>query len=1043
MSQHAPTDTDSTDTETDTDTDSMDDNDRPIIRPGSIDTDTEAQTDSPVERMKSSLSEEIHRDFTAADDDHPLVITAGSKDALESKTPVEVQKQLADGIYEDPAVFFREWKQNHIAAVVREAKRRVMNEKGEDALYYSIEHSHPELDTDHTIQFPKSAAAILDEARDLGYLPTIEFRINHDDQRLYTRDNGIAMTTGEAIELWNEPAMSGSGTDLSTAGNKGLGALTWVTIAGETGAALVKTRTRREQTITGSAVPERDQEGFEFYSYFGGILPVGNGGLDDDGFYGTEFDMPVRQSVDSHTFKEKMEKYTDIMPVQVSWYETEDGATEDDEFEATTFFDRYDEPPAIQIHRPGEFSVALDTPDIVEKNSYTNDTYLLDNPIERNAPYHTTIDTLWNDHIQVHNEQGLIVAGPNRGRLRSNVDELHGDLGDITDPDTPMPDVPLPEPVTSRDRFQQDGALERFLTYVDHIATSKELNLVNDYINGFLDTDTVAEGYDYIREHGTEWELYQKLLNKHAGSRTSRRPSRLFDWYAERDEVNFDADEADVFDSDDDDVADRKDGLPDKQTHPKYNHLRFLTGLYDNVDVATADTRGDPNLKENRKNNAELGDLLATQGKAPLYVGAKIHQDRAEVLFENEPDAVIIKVSAYGKWKTDPWNASLIKHVPLKESENDDGWDIPDHITDKHTTTTTTGDDTTAAGYTPKPEDFEDRPVKLRYTENSAVDERTTIGTLMGHIDSTDWGDTIGFTDRRWAVLFPSTHEEKISDNWHLSEHAIILKCTSNEAEALYQYPQVFYKDEFLAMLADTSIDAYNPFTEQTETVAVTDITDDMGAPDGTSPDARDYVDATDTHYYIHDGRAKFEALVKGEDNNDLPDDDQRYTLARDGVLDEFVSTMSLADPRADDPDGTEWRLAAASAIDRSTRRRFESHLGLSDAYQAPDDSIHTMLNESATNLTILGSYNAWMPTHASKQKLRWLADTLERSQYPAWENDSDIWGRYEQGYNGPKTYEKALLEACRNLGIDPSEHDPDHLEQAITMLATTCPEDS
>jgi len=395
-----------------------------VVTPETTD-DSASKYDSPAERMKAELPDKLHRNFVAADDDHPLVQTADTKEALISDTPVQVQKILSDGLYEDPEVFFREWAQNHIAAVTREAKRRLTDEYGEDVLYREITHDHPDIDGTRTIRLPKKAADIIEAAKDIGYNPRIEFEVNHDDGRLRTRDNGIGMTTGEAIEVWNEPAVSGSGTDLSSAGNKGIGSLTWVSIAGEQGAMTVTTSTKREQTPTGEVVPQRDRDGYKFYSYFGGIIPIpGDVG---DGWVGTEFDIPIQDSVDPTQFRSQMAQYADLLPVQITWYEVQNGETTvEEEFDRTSFLEQYDKEPAIVIDRPGEFTITMDTPDIVSKGRSSHDTFLLDNPISRNATHSQSFNTLWNDHIQFHNEQGLIVAGPNRGRLESQVDELAG-----------------------------------------------------------------------------------------------------------------------------------------------------------------------------------------------------------------------------------------------------------------------------------------------------------------------------------------------------------------------------------------------------------------------------------------------------------------------------------------------------------------------------------------------------------------------------------------------------------------------------------------
>jgi hypothetical protein len=346
---------------------------------------------SPVERIERDLPQKVHRNFVASSDDHALVETAGTKEALLSNVPVDIQQVVAQGLYEEDDVFFREYIQNAIAACVREGRRVVRNIYGDDALYRYVTHDHPSLDGERQIKLPKKARDILDLAREHGYVPNIEIEVNYDESKLIVRDNGIGMTTGEVIEVWKEPAQSGSGRDQASAGNKGIGSLTWVNIAGEDGAMIVRTATRREQTADGQPVPQRDRDGFSFFTFFGGVVPIEN--EVEDGFYGTEFEIPVPDSHDMTTFKDKAAKYCDILPVEVTWYETENGITEDSEFEASAPTDQYDREPPISIERPGEFSVYLGPAELVPKGHGDDDTWLLDNPIDRNLSEKTS--TRW------------------------------------------------------------------------------------------------------------------------------------------------------------------------------------------------------------------------------------------------------------------------------------------------------------------------------------------------------------------------------------------------------------------------------------------------------------------------------------------------------------------------------------------------------------------------------------------------------------------------------------------------------------------------
>lgn len=1017
---------------TDDTTDTMSENtDAPdtIVTPGTLDTESDDETDSPAEKMRSTIEEKFHRDFTAASDDHPLAVTAGSKEALRSDTPVQVQEILSEGLYESPDAFMREWKQNHIAAIVREAKRRIIEEYGEDLLFYTIEHDHEELDGPRQIRLPKSSEDVLDTARELGFIPTIEFVVDHDEQKLTTRDNGIGMTTGEVIEVWNEPAVSGSGVDLSSAGNKGIGSLTWVTIAGKEGAMVGQTRTRRMETLSGKTVPQRDRDGFNFVSYFGGVLPVD--GPVPDGFYGTKFEIPVRDDIDTHQFFGWMEDYTDVLPVQIDWHEIEDGVRDEEEFERTTFWDRYDEEPSIQIDRPGEFRIALDTPAIVKKGGRHNDTFLLDNPIDRNASYNQSFDTLWNEHIQILNEQGLIVAGPHRGMLASEVDELHGDVHDIEDPDAPMPDVPLPEPVSSRDTLKNDEALDRFLTYANHLATQEEIDRVAEYVNGYLDADDVNEALEFIRERGTEYELFTKLVSNHKRSTILKHADRLYEWFDERDEIDFDGDDCDHRTDADGNVVtnDNDEPLDDYTTHEKWDHIDLLAKMRESVDYATKSTYGDPNKKSNRSSDT-LGHVL-TQAKCwPIFAGGTINQDRARVITNTYPDAAMLKIKSYGKFQGEPFNATKVKNVPFKrDAEGADAWDIPDSIHEKRTTQSAArsssgdgdGDGDDGPG---KPEDFEDRPVDVRHTENAAIDTRTNIGDIMSGIADTDWGDTLVTDDdsrsggtplsHPWMVVFPSTEDENISDHWWLSQYAAIVKANRSESDALLQYPQVFTLDDFEAMLADTLIDTYDPFSETGSSATIADLMDH---------DKRVVWFDKDSH------RAqRLLAALKHDDAEYLPDpSDDRYEYARSAVVEKFCAKFDWDNP--DEVDDGDWTIALFPERDSTTHERLRRYLN--GFYEMDDPEDYQMFFGDTHSLGMNG---------LTERRPTWMRKTAERGAYPEWSNDSDAWERLNEsggGYhsNPPNGHEKEMYRAVRDAGIDPYDHDAERFGRLLREL--------
>lgn len=1029
--------------------------DNNVIRPGEQQTETQTREDSPAERIKSWLKDRLDRDIQIAGDDHPLVITAGTADSLQSNTPVEVQKILSDDLYQDPDVFFREWKQNHIAAVVREAKRRIKNAYGEDALYYELEHDHESFDAPRTIQLPKSNHELIEQARELGYNPSIAFKVLTDERKLITRDNGIGMTTAEAIDVWNEPAVSGSGTDLSSAGNKGIGSLTWPSIAGKEGAIKVVTRTLRE-THGGEDVPARDRHGFAFYTYFGGLLPLPD--PVPDGFHGIKFEMPIMPDVNPDDFYESLCGYCEVLPVQIAFEEVTGGVKDEEEISATTFKGRYDEEPSIFIDRPGEFAVALDTPDIVPKNYDTNTTFLLDNPIDRNQAHAQSIDTLWNEHIQIRNEQGLIVAGPNRGLLQSEVDELAGEREDIYDDDKPMPDVPLPTPVASRDNLTRDEASRRFFDYVDYISQQKEIAVVAEYINDILACDSKQAALDYIRNADTEWELFSKLVKQHGSYNTLDKFRKFCRFLDRRDQFDFTDDEAEVVaPGDDDSRGVTNHGQSDKKdwhAHPKSEIIELIVKLNQGVDAATKQTSGDPNLKDNRRNDVKLATLIATEQRWPIYVGSKINEDRCKVLWhdDNEPKAAVLKETPYSKWTDSVFDAGLIKNVPFTHDENEDcdkDWHVPDEIDADHgANSSITNNNSSNSLDLSDPDNFQERYVDVRCEENSSIDFTATIGDIMEALDDQDGGpisveDARGFSqsfNARHIIVFPS-NGANVSDHYDLIGDAALIKCNVKESEALLNYDTVYTIDQFEQACGDVRNSVYDPFNEHGYTISLRSLNATLDQHMLVYPDENNDTLADDVIY--------------GNDLGDIiSQDHEHYDRSRKAGWTQLINRShldsDLPTPVGDDDawdDDNRPRVAFIEYEDYFEAEKvhaFFAHFADRDKWMYSGGGIG---NVSAAKVLADGNPSGGNKVeHLNSKRASYrLAQHVTRAKYPQWDNDSEAWSYKNKSnsgrYNSAPKWTQELLLFCRDQGIDPTTENHD-LRTALNQLADRCPND-
>lgn len=1024
---------------------SKNDSDYEVVTPSSIDTDTddESQYDSPAERVNDAFGDRIGRDWAVAGDDHPLVKTAGTAEALRSSVPEKVQKMLAEDLYQDPDVFWREWLQNHEAACIREAKRVVKNAHGEDALYVEIEHEHESLAEPRIVRLPKQAEDLLPMARDLGYDPVIEFEVDVESRTITTRDNGIGMTTGEAIEVWNEPVESTSGTDLSSAGNKGIGALTWNSVSEDDAGIFVKTKTRRDFTLhSDEVVPPHDREGYNFFSYLGGIVPL-PGGVEDS-FYGTEFQIPVGEHYDLGSTRSSLEKYLELSPIKTRWVETRGSETvADEEWEPTTFFDQYTHPerdaPAVRVHRPGEYSLALDQPDVVPKGYNDTDTWLVDMPIDRNLRHRQSLDTLFNDHLQVHNEQGLIIAGPNRGRLEQQVEDMDG-------VELHEDDVVMPTPTADRDRLARGDDHEAFFEHLNTVAMEEERRVASDLIEKFFSQPDVEAATKFISDNVNDFELALRFLNKHYSCSTTR-PKEVLEMLIKNPEFDVD-----------DDVprkAIKKTGRSKRGRNPdpsRYNSppakihskhdlwplVQLFTDLQTTVSYAVRGTIN-PDKKTNRTSK-ELYLLLNSLDQR-IYVAKQISEDRAKVVWNTYPDAIILKVKNYGDWMREPYNAQLLKNVPFKESNNEDGeYDIPAEINDAHTYNAIRSDVS----------ELPSEPMRIRSDNSStAVDSRHTIDELTDILDATDFGDQFETTpegkrlshrgtprgldaeSHRYMVVFPdSRRAENISEHYGWQAHAALVRGSVGQCERLLEYPQVFKPVQFKSFLSDQTIPVVDSFDDTHGQMTISDALDAD----------------RDLLLMQADSRGLIDIMYGGWKDSWLDGSDARKKLARKNFMDAAMWSGYK------NPLGPKFVCPACGDGFNSKRGR-SLHYNYCDEYDNHDEddpSEWMFSHPSKLDVYNIVAYadlvgddvvlRCWAKTPRSplallsprtqnyeerKHSVRTAsARNMEKAMWQdVWPLDSDSWERIRSDHY-LKGLEKEMLRMLRSHGIDPADFD-------------------
>jgi hypothetical protein len=744
-------------------------------------TDVQAAEGDLIETSPESQAEV--KDINLMDENDPQVQALGTQ-SIETQNRKGFGEFISDFIYESDSAFVREYLQNSETACIRAAKyllRRhpdygeewltqklwVDEETGETIRPYTQQDAEQarlpdgentdEWDGRRVIEVPRPLREVVQAAREIGYDPTITIDVYRDDREIVWEDNGIGMTLYEFKEGFMNNFSSGSAKEEDTGGKFGVGAKASALAHGKEGGMTGVAVTRRDD------VPDYSKKGVAFYSYLGGanlrnIDKLRDRGEVSNDFRGTRFTIPVCDEFSLNMVEEWVEKYAELLRVPVLYREHRSGQNRvNEEYGGTSFEEYHDEPPVV-IDRPGEFT-AVDGPNVVGYKE--PDTWLVSMLIDRNT--NVSVRALWGTAVQIHDEQGRIVSGPNRGRYadgyrvyetrakENQVGQLHED------------DVPLPQPVGSRDNFQQDEHNTRFFEYLHDAVKEAELSEVSETAEEMQEKDHPAEA---IAKDERTWELFKKMVNYHGPYNVMNSDRRFKKFINKRDEF------------------------------PDYNDetLDQVWGLFDEVGHARKNSHR-PNKKKGREER-RLGDILAEADRDKTFMGCTINGDRHTVVYNTYPDdGAVIRVSGASKYSIyqENFGFTKLKEVPKTQSD-DHEFDVPDPI---HKANQNKG----PSGGQTKADTTSERTLKIRCDpSNKQIDKRYTIENARRKLTN---GLIGGHSE---LIVFPRAADESVSDHTGMQSFGAIASVTSEELDELHDHPDVFTYEEFCERSLNTVI---------------------------------------------------------------------------------------------------------------------------------------------------------------------------------------------------------------------------------------------
>lgn len=732
--------------------------------------DTDVQSDDELV-VKNAAAGSGVKDIDVVSENHPLVQEAGTAN-IKTQTNDGLGEFLSSTIYEHDSVFVREYLQNSESACIRAAKHLLREHPDFDAGWLTVyqwvdaktgeevaTYEHDDVDrqtvlaehdvasnTVRKLEQPRPVPAIISKAREYGYDPTIEIEVYRDDRKIVWQDNGIGMTSHEAVEAFMHNFNSGSALEEQSGGKFGIGAKTHGLCTGKDAGMKVTTATRRVDES------DRDQDGFRFYAYLGGANPLPAKEEEDipDGFKGTRFEIPVKDDFDLTSMYEWVEEYAEILNVPVLYREYRGGnPIREEEYGGVSFNEYHNDPPSL-VQRPGEFTIAAG-PNV---GGYKEpDTWLVSMRIDRNTE--VSMRTMWNVAVQIHNEQGLIVSGPNRGKKQENVDLQEND-------------VPLPQPTGDRDRFQKDTANKRFFEYVKKTIKHHEIDRAGQIAHDMNDQD--EHPADALDDRGADWQVFESTVDYHGDWNATSRFDPFQDWTEKRDE------------------------FPDWDEET----ARHVFALFTSIETADANCNT-PNKKSYRGEDS-LGSVLSTYDRNNVFMAASISKgagtQRNRVLHNTMDSAVVIKLDGASKYDEyeEKFGFRKLKDVPREQSD-DHEWDVPDSVHDSATRTTKTS--------TTKADRIDERTLKIRCnTDNKGIDLRWTINQVRTRLENKG---TIGSHSE--LIAFPNGGDrENVSDHYDMRYYGAIVSVSQDEWDELKHLDNALTYEEYTERSRNTVI---------------------------------------------------------------------------------------------------------------------------------------------------------------------------------------------------------------------------------------------
>lgn len=569
-----------------------------------------------------------------------------------------------------------------------------------------------------------------------------------DGVQLTMRDNGVGMTMDRIREIVAVIGASEARDIGDMAGQFGMGFLAVFRLVGIDGGFEMHTNPRYsdEGPISGiwkSGGFTRDTKGLMSEEF-------------DADEYGTKFNFIVKNEISREDIRNWVSTYAEWARVPVVYEELIDGRTEFEEnyggFDKTLKTHYDNDKPVVEYE--DEFVSAVSSPES------DNRTILLDVPCERQNGSISTI--LGGVDIRLKNENGVVVEGPHKGDMVVSEGEYDGMDDERQDKYTSeknltTDDVVLPQPTGTRRVLERK---KKFWTWIDNKLQSQledKIQSVVDKVQNYEDVMNLPESEFRLICHAAKENVSRRYST---GFSPDKDGKSVKNWFSRNVDRTID------------------DRL-----------AKQLAALVYTVRFASEDCRDISSKRNLNRRQPAMAVYQAYQNDGDVFMGCRLSQDKAKVIWEDNDDNYIFRVEStdhydhyeelLGWRKMKEIKKGSIDQFDISEETKADFLNVEEEDLSKSTESKT-------------------YKIKLHFSGSSKYTKDITVSDLEDKLEESDGGAIeFGRKTADHIILFPSHEDRNISDSyWASDKRNPMGRCRKKDWVKLEEYEQVETLDQ-------------------------------------------------------------------------------------------------------------------------------------------------------------------------------------------------------------------------------------------------------